>query len=56
MLAFIGFSPEATLMRNYETRHKMRKIPFPNEDFKTVIAVSSDKFYPKSQKANAISH
>ena len=50
----VEYCPEATLMRNYETRHQMRKIPFPNEDFKTVIAVSSDRFYPKSQKANAI--
>ena len=41
-------------MRNYETRHQTRKIPFPNEDFKTVIAVSSVRFHPKSQKANAI--
>jgi len=41
-------------MRNYETRHQTRKIPFPNEDFKTVIAVSSARFYPKSQKVNAI--
>ena len=31
-------------------RQKTRKIPFANEDFKTVIAVPSDRFQHISQK------
>ena len=48
--------PEATLMRNLETRHKTRKIPFANEDFRTVIAVSSNRFYFKAPILSAHCH